>query len=100
MSTLPTPGPWSIHPVTGNVVGASPGPGRCLRSVCRTPQTYPEDQANAQLIAQAPDLLAELEAMTHSVPMKGENGITWYAIPDQRMASARAVVLRAKGGAS
>lgn len=64
----PTPGPWSVGP--GNVVKSVtdlPGGGRQTRWVAQvvhcTPVVEGEQEANARLIAAAPDMLAALKKL-------------------------------------
>ena len=46
----------------------------------------------------APDLLTALEWITRCAKMSGPAGTTAYFIADERMAAAKAAVLKAKGG--
>jgi len=83
-----TPGPW--HPVT---LGASPDHSWAIDSelveIARLPE-WPDNQAeaeaNARLIAAAPEMLAALQSLTH--PMASV----------QDLQNALAVVAKAKGG--
>jgi len=83
-----TPGPW--HPVT---LGASPDHAWAIDSelveIARLPE-WPDDQAeaeaNARLIAAAPELLEALQSLTH--PMAS----------DEDLSHALAVIAKAKGG--
>ena len=65
----PTPGPWTLRRgrpgVRGYVAWRVAGPAPTASSVCSvTLGTRPEDaDANARLIASAPELLSALEAM-------------------------------------
>lgn len=52
-----TPGPWTFHLEPDGEIHIS---GDDLH-VCRLPQGYPNEAANARLIASAPDLLDALE---------------------------------------
>ena len=54
-------------------------------------------EADARLIAAAPDLLEALDAITRCVSMAGPAGTTAYLISDERMQKARAAVARARG---
>ena len=61
-----TAGPWSVHPVNAQVdafVGGEPLPV-CQLLWPTTERTEAETEANASLIAAAPDLLAALKAVT------------------------------------
>lgn len=57
--TKHTPGPWSVYPPTKCVIG--PEPERIL--VAEASHHRPEADANARLIAAAPDLLAACERL-------------------------------------
>ncbi len=78
-----TPGPWEAHGCT------------LYAGKCRIGQTWdaeydglptPEMEANARLIASAPDLLSALERLTH--PMADDDDLDY----------AREVIAKAKGG--
>jgi len=83
-----TPGPW--HPVT---LGASPDHAWAIDSelheVARLPE-WPDNQAeaeaNARLIAAAPEMLAALQSLAH--PMAS----------DEDLQNALAVIAKVKGG--
>ncbi len=83
-----TPGPWAIHPITGQIVGPR-NANSIQRSIAYTPQDSPEDLANKALIASAPDLLAALEALANCPDYRG--------IATHEMTQARAAIARAKG---
>ena len=83
-----TPGPW--HPVT---LGASPDHAWAIDSelheVARLPEwtdNQAEAEANARLIAAAPEMLAALQSLTH--PMAS----------DEDLQNALAVIAKVKGG--
>ena len=70
-----TQGPWSLHKYPGHVEALN-GLNCCdhdaiiadtLGHGCNTPDLLAEQQANARLIAAAPDLLAALENLTNSL---------------------------------
>ena len=83
-----TQGPW--HPVT---LGASPDHAWAIDSelveIARLPE-WPDNQAeaeaNARLIAAAPEMLAALQSLTH--PMAS----------DEDLQNALAVIAKVKGG--
>ena len=59
-----TPGPWSIWPDTNSRLQVGPSTNYSVAEMCITPLDGQE--ANARLIAAAPDLLSALNAMlTH-----------------------------------
>ena len=83
-----TPGPW--HPVT---LGASPDHSWAIDSelhevarLSEWPDNQAEAEANARLIAAAPDLLAALQSLTH--PMAS----------DEDLSHALTVIAKVKGG--
>lgn len=55
--------------------------------------------ADARLIAAAPELLAALRLLADCVSMPGPHGGKVYAISDERMGQARALLARVDGGA-
>lgn len=91
-----TPGPWEVNgsgayeicdldiiTITADHDIADDGPERV--------------EADARLISAAPDLLAALEWITRCAKMSGPAGTTVYFIAPDRMESAKAAVLKAKG---
>lgn len=96
-----TPGPWQITEMDGEVNRAVVGPDGELIADCFAPTAedfnLPQDyEANARLIAAAPELL---EALSHLLEMVSEcqlNGI----LPDAKewpAEKARAAIAKAKG---
>lgn len=82
-----TPGPWSYRGRDGN--GARPVvSSESANMIVATLSYGPEGEANARLIAAAPDLLAELAALVHDI----EVGIT---VTDGMLADARAAIAKA-----
>ena len=61
-----TPGPWKINPRASMVVESESGRtiASCGAYTSNTENTEPENQANARLIAAAPELLEALEAVS------------------------------------
>jgi hypothetical protein len=55
-SPLHTPGPWRSHGAGGEIHGNS----RIVATMCWCSGMHDEDEANARLIAAAPDMLAAL----------------------------------------
>jgi hypothetical protein len=56
-TTTFTPGPWHQHGEVGDIIDETD------RLVARVSQLYKSGEANARLIAAAPDLLAELQRL-------------------------------------
>ena len=88
-----TPGPWTYPGGTGNFVG---GPDRLriadLGGLERSPE---ERQANARLIAAAPDLLAACKSVLDSVPFASYRGDGELEECEGRL---RFAILKAEGG--
>lgn len=98
--TAHTPGPWEIehghHECvnTSTLPWAMTGPGG--REVCQSPNGVDvddEDDANACLIAAAPDLLAACEAMLEWVARETDDRDWPHPVLDQ----ARAAIAKARG---
>jgi len=91
-----TPGPWTYPGGTGNFVG---GPDRLriadLGGLERSPE---ERQANARLIAAAPDLLAACIQAESVLRVFRECSVLKAGAPDTE-AKLRAAILKAEGGA-
>jgi len=106
MSAQHTPGPWKavadpFHFATlSTVVGgghAEKGLQRAMIVQVGGYAGWQEQEANARLIAAAPDLLAALEALVEGVDRllgKPEP----YECDDGALAAARAAILKATGG--
>ena len=100
-----TPGPWTIHEsafssslVKELHIGTSTRTAACVYDDCAAGiLARSEVEANARLIAAAPELLEALEAvlpdLEHYVATHGPG-------PDKRLAIARAAIAKAKGGAA
>ena len=107
MSAKHTPGPWSLKTYTyfsggtaqGDVIDAD---GRTIR-VCGVSLTStPESQANARLIAAAPELLEALRTFADEyVAMinSGDCGF-WNPEDEDKVKGARAAIAKATGGAA
>jgi hypothetical protein len=86
-----TPGPWHLHP-TGrpNVLGlwtVFHGPGEsCHNQICQA------EEADARLIAAAPDLLAACQAILETLDMG-----TWLTGGMHSVVAMRSAVARATG---
>ena len=95
-----TPEPWGLvgEPngyTVWNVVddGVNPGcVGRILARVCGAAVTVEEEEANARLIAAAPDLLAALKELVYC----DDNRVT-HPVYAAAMEQARVVIARAEG---
>jgi hypothetical protein len=96
-TTKHTPGPWQVSPHS-NITSKS----LVVAKVEQMPGNYEsEKQANARLIAAAPDLLFALEACMEN--MEGMLGISDFGSPtegDFPLAIVRAAIAKAKGGAA
>lgn len=63
-----TPGPWAVHPGCAQVDAFTPTPVAVCRLLWPTDVRGEEEtEANARLIAAAPDLLAALDGLLHEV---------------------------------
>ena len=104
MSDRHTPGPWfweggGISGYTGKLWGSG---GKKVFDSCAFENMWfsqhgPEDNANARLIAAAPDLLAALDHVIHVIE-KSENW--WIDCPDRGGLDAeliRAAIAKARG---
>lgn len=105
MSTKHTPGPWTVGGTNGNAVfGAEDEIGRLLVAHCNhTGEIPPQvDEANACLIAAAPDLLSALATLLYGA-MESEQDVTPIAdkleaiYEPGTLAKARAAISRATG---
>jgi hypothetical protein len=90
-----TPGPWTYPGGTGNLIG---GPDRLrvadLGGLERSPD---ERQANARLIAAAPDLLAACRGIIRAADSP-ENMKDRDLVDDIDFDGIRAAILKAEGG--
>ena len=92
MTTKHTPGPWAVADVGEVVVCAT---GRTLCDVYSSPTTGDEQaDADAHLIAAAPDLLAALEAALACLNFFGSDQIEPFRV------RCRAAIAKAKGQSS
>jgi len=88
-----TPGPWTYPGGTGNFVG---GPDRIRVADVGGMERSPEErQANARLIAAAPDLLAACKSVLDSVPFASYRGDGELEECEGRL---RFAILKAEGG--
>jgi hypothetical protein len=105
-----TPGPWDVNDELGSEIWVT-GPDRTAPVICdivpRDPDEYlAEDEANAALIAAAPELLAVARMVTaasmgETRPSRGESFIGWQrgdgADADTIRKAARAAISKALG---
>jgi hypothetical protein len=97
MDTKHTPGPWTVREGDGNYLWEVAGktPRGKDRVICRPAGS--DRQANARLIAAAPDLLAALhEQVLVNRMLMHDAGLDEQAILDGT-AQARAAILKATG---
>jgi hypothetical protein len=99
-----TPGPWNRGYGNHIYQGARhdpTNPGR-LVAICepstRTQEDWEEVWANARLIAAAPELLEELEALVEYMILDGYNEVSRTRLPgaDKRLARAKEVLEKLK----
>lgn len=93
MSTKHTPGPWHVTAATYVTPGANRCVANCAPADCGI--SYGEAQANARLIAAAPELLAQLFAARNFIRavMQGESFSRSYY--ERRVAGADAAIAKA-----
>ena len=66
-------------------------------NICSVNTNLVEQEANARLIAAAPELLEALQTIVCCVRMNGPAGTTAYVISEERMIAARAAIAKAEG---
>ena len=93
-----TPGPWAVHPVKAQVDAFSPHPiPVCQMLWPTTERSEDETEANARLIAAAPDLLEALKGLHDDLAeYQRINNIGGY--DNHWMVAARAAIKKAEGG--
>lgn len=95
-----TPGPWKVHPVDDCTVVASDGSEvAAIDGDYNQPDTWPIMEANARLIAAAPDLyeaLVDIEQMIHNCADAPRNP---DSLPMMVLHHARAAIAKATGEA-
>lgn len=86
MKTSHTPGPWKQHETEGKIYASIRGPRNETIADCGS-RSDQQAQANARLIAAAPELLASLMAIYEMVP---------FDVPesDPRVTMARELILK------
>ena len=90
-----TPGPWKHSGSTwDDVIELHDSKDVYIGEVQRESAV---DDANAALIAAAPELLEALKAITDCVHMEGPAGTTAYLISDSRMDAAKVAISKAEG---
>ena len=105
MTTPHTPGPWALsinegwttNPFSVTVRRRGVHQTTLANIPHRATVSPQEQEANARMIAAAPDLLEALTWVTRCACMPGPAGTTVYAIGDEHMAKARAAIAQATG---
>lgn len=97
-----TPGPWEVRPGYGMLKAEIGPPGRAVAAVWvkqagtrdeqKEPVAWPEGEANARLIAAAPDLLEALTTIVATLSEQDDEGLIEHAEPMQK---ARAAIAKA-----
>lgn len=103
MSGQHTPGPWAVHPVSARVDAFS---GGTPLPVCELlwptdERSEAETEANAHLIAAAPEMLDALDGLTPILEAAESNasGNPEWAWVSKRINAARAAIGKARGAA-
>ena len=92
MSAQHTPGPWRLHPTDDTAVIAMDGTGVAgMTGYYNDPDIWPVMEANARLIAAAPDMLAALRELVRKADF-GEPVPDWLNAWDE----ARAAIAKAE----
>lgn len=94
MSTTHGPGPWAISPIHTNEIKGTPGDG-LIATVCEN--RHGEWEANANLIAAAPELLEALETYIKRKKAGWLINLAWANDTDDMIEAA---IAKAKGGAA
>jgi hypothetical protein len=102
MKTQHTPGPWAISGV-GHSIGIAPDDGNS-DGIAHVFGCGPQDQADAELVSAAPDLLNALESLAvwnNGNPcfchVHGESERATYSKHDSYCDKAQAAIAKAKG---
>jgi hypothetical protein len=90
-----SPTPWRVVPENGFTVADAAG----NTLVLYPGNTVPMCQANARLIAAAPELLAALRAL-HAAHRGFRISDVWGVLDDEARAAAEAAIAKAEGGAA
>lgn len=106
--TAHTPGPWRVDPRTDRIVADSMSVGKPV--VLDVARTFPrrgkqETDANARLIAAAPEVSDALRKLINEVAglggfgpeIKALIGVTNWNVLEQRVHEARAAIAKAEG---
>jgi hypothetical protein len=89
-----TPGPWAVHPVRARVDAFNSGDALpvCELLWPTDERTEEETEANAALIAAAPDLLEALQRLRNEAKLTGldqqAGWDAWFAMADEALAKA------------
>lgn len=100
-----TPGPWMVekgwqgqgYTITAPLSKTSVNGERGLVADTEHSPFLEQSQANARLIASAPDLLAALQDIVACAYFTGPHGGKAYAISDARMAAVKQAICKATG---
>ena len=98
-----TPGPWDVCLYNRAILGGETSRDGCRVTVADLPTMYgpldanPVSEANARLIAAAPDLLAVLEGLVNSVDEYGLRDHAGATITEKETATAHAAIAKARG---
>jgi hypothetical protein len=100
-----TPGPWTFdaHPIGNNGIShAVYDESAAALPIAGVSRLLGAGEANARLIAAAPDLLEQTLKMTELLEkLYGEGEAAWYApVIQEHCINARAAIARATGGKS
>lgn len=89
-----TPGPWRLRPTDDcEVIDATDAEVACICGDYNEPDLWPLMEANARLIAAAPELLAALVGLLVS-----DEGLAWCSPgARERQLAARAAIAKAEG---
>jgi len=103
MKAMHTPGPWKVNrKYKMSVETCADGQGVNLIAECSDPDGFRsagEDQANAILIAAAPELLAALENAANVLAGIATGDLKTIGKDSPALVQARSAIAKAKGGA-
>lgn len=94
-----TPGPWRVGPVDDTIVTDAAGKEvAAIDGDYNDPDTWPLMEANARLIAAAPDLLAALRRAKETIRVwHGPNAWDIYDRVSPEMVAINAAIAKAEG---
>lgn len=91
-----TPGPWRQHKSQGKLYASVRGPCNELVADCGSRSDLLA-QANARLIAAAPELLETLISLRFTVKTAVESGLVKFDVNDNPLTQLEAAIATAKG---